>query len=535
MTARRIVIAALMLVLTAAGAENAGNGVGGAADASPARAASVRRFLDGFWVTITAEEPAPEVSPAAAPNNPALVQVPIQPPPAPTLQLCSVPTWRRWHLPRWSWCAAVAMLAVAAAFALAGALRGIWLELRHPRRLRQLAAVKALRSWRITPTPPFAGLLQAFREFYGLPAGCDADAIAAVVGKTDADLAQAILAMDCRRFAPANSSAGESAANASAEASAVCTPAGGGAASPPPVAPAASAEAGTVPPVHPVFALLSRWLRHRPQRVPGRGAAVVAAALAVAAVLSLVVVVAAASDLTQPHGYVPAWNRALQHVTEQDYARAFDAFLALERVSPSSPELSRNLAVLAAATGRAEAARAWRRHALIQEQPRGRIRLVGRDWRWPVAVPALLLATAFVGFCVAAMGWPGAWRRALAWRAWLLLPLALFACSALLLGGHWRQCRRLQEQAVVAKAQPLFVTPGETTVAQALVARTDMAPGQAAIGQGATVGMATATALTQLAAGDGVGLRQARGEWCFVSVNGTTGWLPHSGILPFRL
>jgi len=368
-------------------------------------------------------------------------------------------------------------------------------------------------------------LLQAFREFYGLPAGCDADAIAAVVGKTDVDLAQAILAMDCRRFAPANSPAAESAANASAGASAVCTPA---------VAPAASAEAGTVPPVHPVFALLSRWLGRSSRMWPGRAAAAAAVALAIAAVLSLGGVVVAVRDLTQPHGYVPAWNRAMQLAAEQHYARSFDAFLALERVSPSSSELSRNLAVLAAATGRDEAARAWRRHALIQEQLRDRIRLVGRDWRWPVAVPALLLATAFVGFCMAAMGWPGAWRRALAWRVWLLPPLALFACSALLLGGHWRQCRRLQEQAVVAKAQPLFVTPGETTVAQALLARTDMAPGQAAIGQGA-VDTATATALTQLAAGDGVGLRQARGEWCFVSVNGTTGWLPHSGILPFRL
>lgn len=525
MTARRIAISTLMLVLAAAGAENAGNGVGGAADASPARAAIVQRFLDGFWVTVPAEEPATAAVPAAPADIPALVQAPIAPPPAPTLQLCSMPAWRRWHLPRWSWCAAVAMLAVAAAFALVGVLGGIRRELRHPRRLRQLAAVKALRAWRKTPTPSFADLLQTLREYYGLPAGCDADAIAAVVGKTDVDLAQAILAMDCRRFAPANSPAAESAANASAGASAVCTPA---------VAPAASAEAGTVPPVHPVFALLSCWLRHRPQRLPGRGAAAAAVALAIAAVLSLGGVVVAVRDLTQPHGYAPAWNRALQHAAERHYARAFIAFLALERVSPSSPELSRNLAVLAAATGRDEAARAWRRHAHIQEQLRGRIRLAGRDWRWPVAVPALLLATAFVGFCVAAMGWPGAWRRTLAWRVWLLPPLALFACSALLLGGHWRQCRRLQEQAVVAKAQPLMVAPGATALAQARVATTDLAPGQAAIGQGA-VDTATATALTQLAAGDGVGLRQARGEWCFVSINGTTGWLPHSGILPFRL
>lgn len=524
MTARRIVIAALMLVLTAAGAENAGNGVGGAADASPARAASVRRFLDGFWVTITAEEPAPEVSPAAAPSNPALVQTPILPPAAPILQLCSMPTWRRWHLPRWSWCAAAAMLIVAVGVALAGALRGIWLELRHPRRLRQQAAVKALRAWRLTPTPPFAGLLQAFREFYGLPAGCDADAIAAVVGKTDVDLAQAILAMDCQRFAPANSPAAESAANASAGASAVCTPA---------VAPAASAEAGTVPPVHPVFALLSRWLGRSSRMCPGRAAAAVTVALALAAVLFLVAILAAARDRTHSESYVPAWNCALQHAAERHYARAFDAFLALERVSPSSPELSRNLAVLAAATGRDEAARAWRRHALIQEQLRGRIRLIGRDWRWPVAVPALLLATACVGFCMAAMGWPGAWRRALAWRVWLLPPLALFACSALLLGGHWRQCRRLQEQAVVAKAQPLFVTPGETTVAQALLARTDMAPAQAATGQDVAAG--SAAHLAQLAAGDCVLLRQQRCEWYFVSVNGSTGWLPRDGLLPFRL
>ncbi len=502
MTARRIVIAALMLVLTAAGAENAGNGVGGAADASPARAASVRRFLDGFWVTIPDEEPAPEVSLAAAPSNPALFQTPIPPPAVPILQLCSMPTWRRWLLPRWSWCVAAVMLAAAAGFVFAGALRGIWLELRAPRRLRQLAAVKALRSWLKTPAPSFAGLLQAFRNFYGLPAGCDADAIAAIVGNTDPELAQAILAMDRQRFAPGNGPAG---------------------------VPASSAEAGAV---RSVCAFLPCWLGRSLRMWPGRAVAAVTVALALAAVLFLVAIIAAARDRTRFVSYAPAWNCALQYAAEQHYARAFDAFLALERVSPSSPELSRNLAVLAAATGRDDDARAWRRHALIQEQLRGRIRLIGRDWRWPVAVPALLLATAFLGFSVAAMGWPGAWRRALAWRAWLLPPLALFACSALLLGGHWRQCRRLQELGVVATAQPLMVAPGVTALAQARVATMDMAPGQAAIGQGAA---GTATVLTQLAAGDGVGLRQARGEWCFVAVNGTAGWLPLSGILPFRL
>lgn len=501
MTARSITFVALMLVLAAAGAENAGNGVGGAADASPARAVIARRFLDGFWATVPTEEPGPEVSPAPAPADAsALVQAPIAPAAA-ILQLYSLPAWRRWLLPRWSWRAAVAMLAAAAVFALVGVLRGIWLELRHPRRLRQLAAVKALRAWRQTPAAPFTGLLQAFREFYGLPAGCDADAIAAVVGKTDVELAQTILAMDQQRFAPGNAAAAE---------------------------PAPSAEAGSVHSVHPVppvSAQLSRWLRHRPQSVPSLGAAAVAAVLGIAAVLSLVTAIFAVRNLMCSEGYETAWNHALQHAAEDNNARAFDAFLAIARVSPSSPELSRNLAVLAAATGRDEAARAWRCHALIQEPLRGTLRLAGRDWRWPVAVPALLLATAFVCFCVVAMGWPGVWRRTQAWRAWLLPPLALFACSALLLGGHWRQCRRLQEQAVVAKAQPLYVTPGATT---------DMAPGQAVIEQGASVGTATATALTQLAAGDGVVLLAQRDEWYFVLVNGSVGWLPRSGMLPFR-
>ena len=93
--------------------------------------------------------------------------------------------------------------------------------------------------------------------------------------------------------------------------------------------------------------------------------------------------------------------------------------------------------------------------------------------------------------------------------------------------------RRLQEQAVVAKAQPLMVAPGATALAQARVATTDLAPAQAATGQDVAAG--SAAHLAQLAAGDCVLLRQQRCEWCFVSVNGSTGWLPLSGILPFRL
>lgn len=536
MRACRIVITALMLVLSAR-AENAAHGTAPgdhprvAGDAASAKNATSQRFLDGFWARIPAEEPVPERAPVAEPATPGLTATPM-PPTMPALQLHAMPVWRRWLLPRWSYCVTAIILTSALGVALAGALRGTLLELRLPRRLRQLAAVKALYAWGKTPAPSFTDLLQTFREFYQLPAGCDADAVAAVVGKTDAELAQLILTMDRQRFAPAaNSPTEESAAGGPDVTNAACSSAGEAATSVSTAMSAGSTEVAVVSPVSSVphaRALLARWLRRRPRSVPGRASAAVAVLLGAAAILALAAVIAAAGDLTRRDDVAPAWNRALQHATEHNYAHSFDVFLAIERISPSSPELSHNLAVLAVAIGRVEDARAWRRHAQIQGQLREQIHLADRDWRWPLAVPALLLLTVFVGFWVAAMGWPSPGRRTLARHAWMLLPLLLCSCCVLLLIGHWRQCRRLQELAVVLTAQPLRVTPGETTFEQAPVVTTD--PTQA---QG--VATDSSAPLAQLSAGDCVLLRQQRNEWCFVSVNGNVGWLPRSAMLPFRL
>ncbi|MGI5923005.1 MAG: hypothetical protein ACOX9E_03580 [Lentisphaeria bacterium] len=559
MRAREIIIAVLMLVLSAVGAEKAADGhpqVAG--DTASAKTAISQRFLDGFWATVPAEEPAPERAPAAAPTTPAQIAAPMLPPTVPALQLHAVPAWLHWLLPRWSCCVVATMLAIAVGVALVGVLRSALLELHCPRRLRQRAAVKALRAWRKTPAPSFAGLLQAFREFYRLPVGSDADTVAAVVGKTDAELAQLLLSMERQRFAPTNSPAGEGAARGSNEAPAAIAFAGESAANSFDVAnaacnfigepaagafapaPVGSTELGVAPPVCPgslassAPVLLAGWLRRRPQAIPGHASTAAAVLLAAAAVLALAVVIAIARGLAQQDDLGLAWNHALQYAAEHSYRHAFDTFLAIERQSPSSPELSRNLAALAAATGRDEDARAWRRHAQLQEQLRARIYLLGRDWRGPLAVPALLLLTAFIGFWVAAMGWPDLCRQVLAWRAWLLLPLLLSACCALLLVGHWRQCRQLQELAVVLRAQPLRVTPGEMMFEQAPVATTDPAQAQvAATGQGVVAD--SIAPLAQLGAGDCVLLRQKRSGCCFVSVNGSAGWLPCSALLPFRL
>jgi hypothetical protein len=490
-------------------------GTSPSSDSAPARAAAARRFLDGFWVRMPNEEPstaalAPSEAEASARAAETLSAAAALP-----LRLHTAPSWQRWLLPLWSWRLALALCFAGLFCAFAGIMRALCLALRDPRRLRRVAALKELRAWQQGRLPPPAELLQAFRDFYELPAGSDAFRIAALIGQRDTALAQALLLMEQQRFALAPERlAGQQrfAPKQLAEQLRNATPATG-CLEEQPAEQFDDAEPGVACPGPALAPLLPAWLRRASSALPGRGSAFLALLLAVLMTLMLALLLhVSVASFDRWDRLAAAWQEALQANAEADYPRAYAAFRAIAQQAPSSPALSRNLAALAAANGLEETARAWQSHASLQEKQRESIRLGARDWRCPLALAAWLCLLSLLAATMAAAGWPECRRWLRKHCTWLALPAAVSLLCLLPLAAHWQQCRDLRQHAVLISSQPLSMLPQDSS----------------------TVNDANLVLCT-LAAGDKILLLQQHGDFSFVATGDQRGWLPRKQLLPLRL